>query len=30
MVAGQSYFGELHLGPSVAPSALQVPIRINR
>jgi hypothetical protein len=30
MVAGQSYFGELHLGPSAAPSALQVPIRINR
>ena len=30
MVTGQSYFGELHLGPSVAPSALQVPIRINR
>lgn len=30
MVAGQSYFGELHLGPSVAPSALQIPIRINR
>jgi hypothetical protein len=30
MVAGQSYFGELQLGPSVAPSALRIPIRIDR
>jgi hypothetical protein len=29
MAAGD-HFGELHLGPSVAPSALQVPIKITR
>jgi hypothetical protein len=30
MTAGQSYFGELQLGPPSAPAALSVPIRINR
>jgi hypothetical protein len=30
MTAGQSYFGELQLGPPSAPAALTVPIRINR
>jgi hypothetical protein len=29
-MAPGAHFGELHLGPSVAPSALQIPIRINR
>jgi subtilase family protein len=30
MTAGQDYFGELLLGPSSAPSALTVPIKISR
>jgi hypothetical protein len=30
MTAGQSYFGELLLGPKSAPSAFTVPIKINR
>ena len=30
MVSGQDYFGELQLGPSTAPTALSVPIRIHR
>jgi hypothetical protein len=30
MTAGQSYFGELLLGPKSAPSAFTVPIQINR
>ena len=30
MTPGQSYFGELLLGPSAAPAALNVPIRITR
>lgn len=30
MTAGQSYFGELQLGPPTAPTALGVPIRIDR
>ncbi|HEY7379893.1 MAG TPA: S8 family serine peptidase [Gaiella sp.] len=30
MTAGQSYFGELQLGPATAPSALTVPIKITR
>ena len=30
MTAGQSYFGELLLGPKSAPSAFTVPVRINR
>ena len=30
MTAGQSYFGELLLGPKSAPSAFTVPVQINR
>ncbi len=30
MTSGQSYFGELQLGPPSAPNALSVPVRINR
>ena len=30
MVSGQDYFGELQLGPSTAPTALSVPIKIHR
>jgi hypothetical protein len=30
MVVGETYFGELLLGPPTAPSALKVPIRIDR
>jgi hypothetical protein len=30
MVVGETYFGELLLGPTVAPSALRVPIEITR
>jgi len=30
MVVGETYFGELLLGPSVAPSALRVPVAITR
>jgi hypothetical protein len=30
MTAGQSYFGELLLGPPTAPTALKVPIKITR
>ncbi len=30
MTVGQSYFGELLLGPPTAPTALKVPIKINR
>ena len=30
MVAGESYHGELLLGPPTAPTALAVPITINR
>jgi hypothetical protein len=30
MTAGQAYFGELLIGPPSAPTALSVPIRINR
>jgi hypothetical protein len=30
MTVGQSYFGELLLGPPTAPHALRVPIKIDR
>jgi hypothetical protein len=30
MTAGQDYFGEILLGPTSAPSALTVPIKISR
>lgn len=30
MTAGQDYFGELLLGPTTAPTALNVPITIHR
>jgi hypothetical protein len=30
MTAGQDYFGELLLGPSSAPAALSVPVKISR
>jgi len=30
MTAGQDYFGELQLGPTSAPAALTVPIKVSR
>jgi hypothetical protein len=30
MIAGQSYLGELLLGPPVAPTAMTVPVQISR
>ena len=30
MVSGQSYFGELKLGPPSAPNAFTVPVRVDR
>lgn len=30
MTAGQSYFGEILLGPTVAPTAMRVPVKITR
>jgi hypothetical protein len=30
MTAGQDYFGEILLGPTTAPTALTVPVKISR
>jgi hypothetical protein len=30
MTAGQDYFGEILLGPTAAPTALTVPVKISR